>query len=638
MKAIVSTLLSVSMFVLLIAIPVRSQNGPAQDGDSLKAKIERLESTDVRSKSITVQLIYQRSLLRLYNQYAAALEQDIKDLKNILAVVGDTDVVMRRDVAARIQKFTSEREVTAEKIETLTADMRAAVTSERGIDSAAAAAPTVPARTARGEQVSYTRAEQPTVNTRAEEFSTTPPPPPPVNNQPPAPFNGALMAPLLPQPQTTRSAAPQTNDTPSENTVQVDWASRTAGCPAKVSQSTRVTFHVTNINDVLFDFSNGATLTYSLDARRSRRSQVAPAGGLEIFNLGRLQNLTDECSRLMALLNSFQQEAKRNSLISRSATTPGGPRVRLVDSLNAANRLTVEVVASGGKTQRIGIQTVIDILSQTSCAAVRDHPFTKWLELVRGPHTVDLSAVIEPDKNYDFTITENWVGTPTTSGKLQWDCGENDVFTLSLGPVISTLPSRTYEQQRAPVPAGSTTVKNILTVGNTTNVNVLGAALINYHFRRWRFLPGEMGLGLSAGPVYTLGSTPEVSALGLFVGPTIHLTRSLFLTPGIHIGEFADFPAGFTPGAEIPADFGTLNPVKRRTAKFAFGITYRTNSFKKSSGDEGTGVAGGGSGGDAGSGQSTTGNQGTGGGQSTGGNQGSGGGDSPPPTPQPFNR
>ncbi len=348
---------------------------------------------------------------------------------------------------------------------------------------------------------------------------------------------------------------------------------------------------------------------------------MAPASGLEIFQRARIEGEPSSCPITREQLNSFAREASHNPLISRSALNPSGATVSLADSLNAARGLIVTTPQGD-----VGVSTIFNALSQTSCAALRNHPVAEWVARVQGPHTVDLSAVIEPDKNYDFTITENWVGEPTTGGKLQWDCGENDVFTLSLGPVISTLPSRTYEQQRAPVPAGSTTVKNILSVGNTTNVNVLGAALINYHFPRWRFLPGEMGLGLSAGPVYTLGSTPNVSALGLFVGPTIHLTRSLFLTPGFHIGEFADFPAGFTPGAEIPTDFGTLNPVKRRTAKFAFGITYRTNSFKKSSGDGGTGgnaAAGGGSG------------QGSGGNQSTSGNQGSGGGGTPQPTPQP---
>jgi hypothetical protein len=49
-----------------------------------------------------------------------------------------------------------------------------------------------------------------------------------------------------------------------------------------------------------------------------------------------------------------------------------------------------------------------------------------------------------------------------------------------------------------------------------------------------------------------------------------------FLTPGVHVGEFADFPPGFThAGQPIPPNFGALNPVTRYTARFAFAITFR---------------------------------------------------------------
>src|ERR1019366_4945109 len=87
-----------------------------------------------------------------------------------------------------------------------------------------------------------------------------------------------------------------------------------------------------------------------------------------------------------------------------------------------------------------------------------------------------------------------------------------------------------------------------------------------------------------------LGNTsPTVSALGLFFGLSTHLYRSIYLTPGIHIGQFADFPAGFYPGAVIPNGFGELTPIKRNTARFAIGITFKATTFKKSS--QGNGAA-----------------------------------------------
>jgi glutamyl endopeptidase len=112
--------------------------------------------------------------------------------------------------------------------------------------------------------------------------------------------------------------------------------------------------------------------------------------------------------------------------------------------------------------------------------------------------------------------------------------------------------------------------------------------LLNYYLPSFPGVPAWTGLGLSVGPVYTLGNAPGVSKLGLFVGGSVHLYRSFFLTPGVHIGEFADFPAGFHQGSVIPSGFGSLTPVTRNTAHFAMGITFKTASFKKSSQSNGS--------------------------------------------------
>ena len=98
----------------------------------------------------------------------------------------------------------------------------------------------------------------------------------------------------------------------------------------------------------------------------------------------------------------------------------------------------------------------------------------------------------------------------------------------------------------------------------------------------------------------------------------MHLYRSFYLTPGVHIGQFADFPAGFYPGTVIPSGFGALTPVKRNTAHFAIGITFKTTSFTKSNQNNGAGSTPGG----AATPPAT---------QPAGGNQPAGG--STPPTP-----
>jgi hypothetical protein len=77
-----------------------------------------------------------------------------------------------------------------------------------------------------------------------------------------------------------------------------------------------------------------------------------------------------------------------------------------------------------------------------------------------------------------------------------------------------------------------------------------------------------VGLAISAGPAIRFGSKSDLATLGFFTGPSLHLHRRFFVTAGVHIGEFADFPAGFINNSQVPANFGELKPVKRWTGTF----------------------------------------------------------------------
>jgi hypothetical protein len=71
------------------------------------------------------------------------------------------------------------------------------------------------------------------------------------------------------------------------------------------------------------------------------------------------------------------------------------------------------------------------------------------------------------------------------------------------------------------------------------------------------------------------------------------LYRRFYITSGVHIGEFADFPAGFNDNSQVPANFGELKPVKRWTGRFAFSISFRTASFSGLAGSQETKTVGG---------------------------------------------
>jgi hypothetical protein len=386
--------------------------------------------------------------------------------------------------------------------------------------------------------------------------------------------------------------------------IQVNWDSRTASCPATVTKSTNLTFRVSNINDLLIDFRTGETVEYQFRAKGWPVS-VAPPENPFLPQIG--GGVCPDDATVTAQLNAIRNIQDEHI----TPTTTAGASLSLSATSNAAR--------SHGQVRAVEAE-----YSNTTCAsgvfaAHADDPVMQWIKKLEtpAPHYVDFNVAVTSNENYQFTVKQLWKGKVVSDGTLTWECGENDIVTLSAGPLITTLPYRTYNQQQVPVAGGGT--QNQLVVSGNSNVNVLGAALLNYHLPPIPHLPPWTGFALSAGPVYTLNSAPSVSKLGLFVGGSFQLYRSIFLTSGIHIGEFADYPAGFHPGSTIPPNFGNLTPVTRNTAHFAVGITFKTATFKKSSQNNAgaanggaTANAGGGSGSKPKAPQPTSGSQGSG--------------------------
>ena len=138
----------------------------------------------------------------------------------------------------------------------------------------------------------------------------------------------------------------------------------------------------------------------------------------------------------------------------------------------------------------------------------------------------------------------------------------------------------------APQPAGT---QNVLVVNGKSGWTPQGLALLNYKLYVFDWGP-QPGFAISTGPAFKFGGTPGVSNFGWFAGVSVSIWRRLFITPGMQLGQFADFPAGFTNGSVIPAGFGQLTPLTRWTGHFAIGITFQTNSFVRS--NSGTPAAG----------------------------------------------
>jgi hypothetical protein len=127
MKATSRTLLCIGILILLAVWPITAQQKQSQDADLLRAKIEQFEKTDISSKSSSVQSIYQRTLLRLYDQFSLALRQDIAELKAMQDVVSGTNSESQKEIVNQIQKLRQEQDEIAEKIQTLKGDLQMAM-------------------------------------------------------------------------------------------------------------------------------------------------------------------------------------------------------------------------------------------------------------------------------------------------------------------------------------------------------------------------------------------------------------------------------------------------------------------------------------------------------------------------------
>jgi hypothetical protein len=197
------------------------------------------------------------------------------------------------------------------------------------------------------------------------------------------------------------------------------------------------------------------------------------------------------------------------------------------------------------------------------------------------------ARVVETTKTFTYTADPNTYDVfaliqTTADGKeksrITWTCGFDDTVSLSVGALFTEIPYRTYKAENVPTASG---VQNQLVVGDNGRWTPQGVGLLNvklFHLDSAH----QWGIYASTGPVFKFGGTPGVSSFGWFAGPSLMIRNQLALTAGMHVGEFADYPAGFTNNSPVPANFGTPTPVNRWTARFAFSITYRTTSVKKS--------------------------------------------------------
>jgi hypothetical protein len=219
------------------------------------------------------------------------------------------------------------------------------------------------------------------------------------------------------------------------------------------------------------------------------------------------------------------------------------------------------------------------LLSQAESIILDDYPKvrTEYQDLatkLSRPDVQYYERSLEATATADLIATPSYAGTADSSRTFHFDPSFG-ILSSSAGFLLTRLPARAYSSATAPDSSDLTKTQNVLRVDYGAGVRPALIVLLTGNVPQVN--SRNFGLGVSAGPVFDIASgKADTSHFGFFAGPSVRLTPWIFLTPGFHFGEFADFPQGFTrAGQVIPSNTGTPVPTKRFTGRFAFSITFK---------------------------------------------------------------
>jgi hypothetical protein len=390
--------------------------------------------------------------------------------------------------------------------------------------------------------------------------------------------------------------------------ITLDWQQKSPTLmPLRKSGDYR--FHAINLNDILYQYTmTGEAPTPSTDdlslfsglvqeVQKSLLPSATPAKTPDTkfaevaiskcavpvlaTNVAAAKTQVDRLNQALADLQP-QATDKKYASIALSDTQP---RVKaLVDSFNSLSGVVVKLQENlndpniGGACEE----------SVNAASALITDQFPKMraqMEKLRDrynqPHTLDQEFHCEQTIGCSMSILESYAGTATTATPNPWKSTQQATLsqlTLSGGFLLTTLQARSYSSRTAPDPTAPTTkTVNALGVDYSSGVRPALTALFNYHFPIPYLDFPKGGFALSAGPVIDISNgKADTSRFGFFGGVSTHLWNRFWITPGVHVGEFADTPQGFKgPGDIIPPNSGTPTPVKRFTARFAVAVTFQ---------------------------------------------------------------
>jgi hypothetical protein len=361
--------------------------------------------------------------------------------------------------------------------------------------------------------------------------------------------------------------------------VVVDWASKkVTSQPSTVEKATKATVRVDNVNDLMFTYSISYQLkpaeisdfdaiakAFSIAGKAAAGEAVSCDFSLVLASMKSFSDAGDAFHNLPAT-NKGCSEAKPCNVTLQQALDAWQQSVQ-PKLVSAQNDLAAFVKSCPSNNYEQAIKAANDSLNEAEAS-------------VNGPHSIQKANAIElaPDNVTSLGIDQLWKDIPTTDGSYSVDLKpSNNRLNLSAGALFSEVQNRSYLVRTIPTGTGTT---NVLSVDGISTFSPTAVALLNYEIPHldWE----RFGFAVSTGPVFRLGSKSDTSSFGYFAGVSMHLFHRFYITPGYHLGQYADFPAGFSqPNQVVPPGFATPTPVTRWTWRFGFALSYKAKDFSQ---------------------------------------------------------
>lgn len=349
--------------------------------------------------------------------------------------------------------------------------------------------------------------------------------------------------------------------------------------PTELSATQSFGTIITQANDYLYDYSVTLQGTAQANPGIQDLINIIVAGNGDAKRVLVTPNCKDYKGRVDALI----QALNRPNLTPVAPTNGKLPSISLGVSQGEYKKYIFPKLSDLGQPP----SGQNDLTNPDCVAAVADlanaqPKLAKMAAADLGDHTIRGTATLAPGYDYKLTINETYFGAPTEASPRQFTFSPtNNAVTLSVGVALTWLQSRSYTATVVPDPSTSTTAtKNVLAIGDTGAPRPVILALLNYTVvapKKERF--GNMNVALSAGPILQTGGKSDLATLGFFSGLSFSFLHSLYITPGVHVGQYAGPPAGLTNGSTIPPGLGNIVPLKSWQPSFALGITFRTISI-----------------------------------------------------------